>query len=254
MHDFLVVDSLIGPVILGIKFLQENQLLVLDFSCAPVGVRVSGAKSQDEDQQDSQWKGVWTAEHKGRKGVCAVLEGEEPGIDAADECSIPYFSGPNQYDIPKCEHPYLAQVVHEFSEPFVIKPGKTSAEYHYIPTTGCPVKVPPRRIPAHYREEVEQQLQDMLKQGIIQESRSPWMAPAIFVLKKSGEIHLCIDYCEFNKKTTKDTYPLPLPDKVQDQLADSTMFSTLDLHWQMPVSPDDRAKTTLLSWTRDGSF
>ena len=50
VHDFLVVDSLIVPVILGIKFLQENQL-ILDFSYAPVGVRVSGAKSQDEDQQ-----------------------------------------------------------------------------------------------------------------------------------------------------------------------------------------------------------
>ena len=110
-----------------------------------MGVRVSGVKSQDEDQQDSQWKGVWTAERKSRKGICAVLEEEEPGINAADECSIPCFSGPNQYDIPKCEHPDLARVVDEFSELFVTKPGKTTAEYHYIPTTGCPVKVPPRR-------------------------------------------------------------------------------------------------------------
>ena len=152
VHDFLVVDSLVVPVILGIKFLQENQL-VLDFSCAPVGVRVSGIKTQHNDQQDEQWKAVWTTEHKCRKGVCAALE-EDPGIDAVDECSIPCFSGPDQYDIPKCEHQNLAQVVNEFSELFTTKPGKTTAEYHYIPTTGCPVKVPPRRIPAHYREKL----------------------------------------------------------------------------------------------------
>ena len=110
---------------------------------------------------------------------------------------------------------------------------------------------------AHYREEVEQQLQDMLKQGIIQESSSPWMAPAVFVPKKSGEIRLCIDYRELNKKTTKDAYPLPLPDEVQDQLAGSTTFSTLDLqcgYWQMPVSPDDRAKTAFCPGPGMGLF
>ena len=97
----------------------------------------------------------------------------------------------------------------------------------------------------------------MLKQGIIQESSSPWMAPAVFVPKKSGEIRLCIDYCELNKKTTKDAYPLPLPDEVQDQLAGSTTFSTLDLqcgYWQMPVSPDDRAKTAFCPGPGMGLF
>ena len=85
----------------------------------------------------------------------------------------------------------------------------------------------------------------MLAQGIIEESSSPWMAPAVFVPKKSGEIRLCVDYRELNK-TTKDAYPLPLPDEVQDQLSGSTIFSTLDLqsgYWQLPVSPNDREKT-----------
>jgi len=55
-----------------------------------------------------------------------------------------------------------------------------------------------------------------------------------------------IDYREPNKRTTKDAYPLPLPDEVQDQLSGSTMFSTLDLqsgYWQLPVSPSDHHKT-----------
>ena len=112
----------------------------------------------------------------------------------------------------------------------------TSEAQHYIPTTGNPVRVPPRRIPAHYRDKVEQQIQEMLDLGVIEESSSPWMAPAVFVKKKSGEIRLC--YHELNKKTTKDVYPLPLPDEVQDRLAGSTILSTLDLqsgYWQMPT-------------------
>ena len=245
VHDFLVVDSLDTPVILGIKFLQDNQL-ILDFSCVPVGIKVSGAQSKCNDEKSNEWRRVWTAEREHRKGVCAALVEEQPGINAADEYSIPRFSGPDQYDIPECDRPNLAQVVSEFPELFTTKPGKTAVEYHYIPTTGSPIKVPPRRIPAHYRDEVERQLQDMLKQGIIRESSSPWMAPAVFVPKKSGEIHVCIDYRELNKKTTKDAYPLPLPDEVQDRLEGSSVFATLDLqcgYWQLPLNPDDRAKT-----------
>jgi len=54
----------------------------------------------------------------------------------------------------------------------------------------------------------------MLDQGIIKESCSPWLEPAVFVRKKSGDIRLCEVYQELNKKTQKDTYPLPLPDEV----------------------------------------
>lgn len=49
-------------------------------------------------------------------------------------------------------------------------------------------------MPAHYREEVERQIHEMLALGIIEESSSPWMVPALFARKKSGEIRLCIDY------------------------------------------------------------
>ena len=69
----------------------------------------------------------------------------------------------------------------------------------------------------------------MLDEGIIEESSSPWMAPAVFIRKKNGDIRLCVDYRELNKRTVKVAYPLPLPDEVQDQLAGSTVFSTLDL-------------------------
>ena len=54
----------------------------------------------------------------------------------------------------------------------------------------------------------------MLEQGVIAESSSPWMAPAVFVPKKSGELRICIDYHQLNKQTVKDAYPLPLPDEV----------------------------------------
>ena len=125
-------------------------------------------------------------------------------------------------------------------------PGNTTMAEHFIPTTGTPVKVPPRRIPANYRSEVENQIQTMLQEGVIEECSSPWMAPAVFVRKKTGAIRICIDYRELNKKTVKDAYPLPRPDEVQDRLSGSIIFTTLDLrsgYWQLPVNPADRCKT-----------
>ena len=71
----------------------------------------------------------------------------------------------------------------------------------------------------HYRDEVEAQFQDMLEQGIIEESSSSWMAPVVFVGKKLREIRICVDYRELNKQSSKDAYPLPLPNEVQNRLA-----------------------------------
>ena len=83
------------------------------------------------------------------------------------------------------------------------------------------------------------------------------MAPAVFVKNKSGEIRLCMDYRELNKRTTKDTYPLPSPDVVQDRLAGLTIFSTHDLQngfWQMPVHRQDQDKTAFCPGLGMGLF
>ena len=79
----------------------------------------------------------------------------------------------------------------------------------------------------------------MLKQHIITVSSSPWMAPTVFIPKKLGELRICIDYRQLNKQTVQDAYPLPLLDEVQDRLAGSTVFTTLDF----PLAPEDQAKT-----------
>lgn len=189
---------------------------------------------------------LYQAEHKIKTKICAIRVLEKPGTDVVDECAVPNYQKPVSIELPECPALALQTVVKEYQALFRTTPGVTDTACHYIPTTGNPARVPPRRVPAHYRQEVEQLMRTMLEQGIIEESSSPWMAPAVFVPKKSGELRLCIDYRELNKKTTKDAYPLPLPDEVQDRLSGSTIFSTLDLqsgYWQLPVSTTDREKT-----------
>ena len=76
------------------------------------------------------------------------------------------------------------------------------------------------------------------------ESNSPWMAPAVFVRKKSGEIRSCVDYRVLNTRIFWDAYPLLLSDEVQDRLAGSTIFSTwiCDVgigNFQSPLRPGE---------------
>lgn len=253
MHRFVVVDHLIYPVILGIDFLQENKL-TLDFTSVPVSVKHNNTELHDVGEMKALWHSAQDA--KGRQYAAAVLE--DPNVDMIDECSIPQYDDLLlKFDIPQCSDNEINTLLQDYKDLFRCTPGVTNLSHHHIPITGNPIRIPPRRIPAHYKKEVEEQIQQMLNKGVIQESSSPWMAPAVFVRKKSGEIRLCVDYRELNKKTQKDAYPLPLPDEVQDKLAGATVFTTLDLqsgYWQIPVNPEDRPKTAFCPGPGMGLF
>ena len=247
-HPLVVVDSLISPVILGMDFLQQHGL-VLDFASSPISVTTRHTPPNSHGQlQDIQ--PIVEDVQKAKAKICAVYSESSSELteEVVDDCAIPRFStttGPD-YDMPQCSTDSLSLLLNEYQELFRTSPGCTTAAEHFIPTSGTPVKVPPRRVPANYRVEVERQIEEMLAEGIIEESSSAWLAPAVFVRKKTGDIRLCVDYRELNKRTTKDAYPLPRPDEVQDQLAGSQVFSTLDLqcgYWQLPVHTADRDKT-----------
>ena len=52
-------------------------------------------------------------------------------------------------------------------------------------------------------------LDTWLRQGIIRLSQSPYASQVVIVQKKSGEIHLCMDYQKLNSIMVRDTFPLP---------------------------------------------
>ena len=106
-----------------------------------------------------QVQSVWEAECATKKKRFAAAVLEDQSADVVDECAIPRFGGPVTYDFPRCEVSTFTSVIKEYKELFRTTPGSTTATQHYIPTSGSPTRVPPRRIPAHYREEVEQQIQ-----------------------------------------------------------------------------------------------
>ena len=107
------------------------------------------------------------------------------------------------------------------------------------------------RYPYAHKQEVKEQINKMLDQGIIRPSDSPWSAPVWVVPKKldaSGiqKWRIVIDYRKLNEKTIKDRYPLPNITDLLDQLGKCKYFSTIDLcsgFHQIQVKEEDISKT-----------
>src|SRR5260370_3456948 len=72
-------------------------------------------------------------------------------------------------------------------------------------------------------------LEESTWNGFIHPSRSPWGSPILFVKKKDGSLHLCVDYRALNKVTQKDQYPLPLITDLLDSLGLGRIYTKIDL-------------------------
>ena len=129
--------------------------------------------------------------------------------------------------------------------------GHTSVLSHHINTgNSTPIRQYPRRLPFHYTGEVEKQVKDMLQQGVVQPSTSPWASPVVLVKKKDGSYRFCVDYRKLNLVTEQDAHPLPRVDDLLDSLNGNCLFSTLDLrsgYWQVSMSPEDKQKTAFIT-------
>ena len=94
-------------------------------------------------------------------------------------------------------------------------------------------------------------VEDMLTQGVVEESQSPWASPIVLVKKKDGDLRFCVDYRQLNRVTKQDVYPLPRIDDTLDLLSGSKFFTTLDLasgYWQVAMDPESE-KTAFVTWS-----
>lgn len=86
----------------------------------------------------------------------------------------------------------------------------------------------------------------MLKEGIIEESDSPWASAYVLAKKKNGEWRLCIDFRKLNAVTKKLAYPLPDITDCIGTLASKKFYSQMDLSsgfWQLPLEKKSKELT-----------
>lgn len=148
----------------------------------------------------------------------------------------------------------LMELLSRYSDVFPKEP-PPGLPVNEIPCEAVPlppgVKPPYRkqyRMSPAEREEIDKQIQRLLRLGHIQPSHSPFGAPVLVVPKprSPGEWRLVYDYRELNKLTIKNHWPLPRIDDLLDAFRGATYFTSLDLLWgynQLALKPSDIPKT-----------
>lgn len=111
------------------------------------------------------------------------------------------------------------------------------------------------------QELVEQHIKELLAQGLIKPSTSPYSFPIVLVDKKDDgkKSRFCVNYIKLNDVTILECFPMPKIDDIKDSFLDATIFSTIDLasgFHHIVVNEEDQAKTAFSTmnghyeWTR----
>ena len=134
--------------------------------------------------------------------------------------------------------------------------GRTDIVEHRIDTGDArPVRQTLRRTPEAYSHIIDEQLEILLKQGIIEPAQSKWSSNVVLVKKKDQTWRFCIDYRQVNQISKEDSFPLPRIDSCLEALSNSAWFSTLDMrsgYFQVKINEQDAPKSTFI--TRKGAF
>ena len=121
---------------------------------------------------------------------------------------------------------------------------------HHIVTQGPPSAERARKLAGEKLKSEKAEINAMLKQGIIQPSKSPWASPLHLQKKKTGEWRPCGDYRKLNAQTVPDKYPPPRIEDLFHNLHGKKVFSTLDLekaYRQIPMAHEDIEKTAIIT-------
>jgi hypothetical protein len=99
---------------------------------------------------------------------------------------------------------------------------------------------------------VEENIKELLQDGLIEPSTSPYGSPIIFVEKpgQPGKLRMCIDTRALNAQTIPIRTPIPRQDMLFDRLHGASVFSTLDLQsgfHQIRINEADVPKTAFLT-------
>ena len=208
----------------------------------------------------------------------AIVEGLRQVHDSATEVEFEHFGGPKTAQ-PSTEPVYpserlreLISVDPELSEGerdalykvlernqrafgFDGRLGHLASRVHIDLKPGTkPISMPPYAASPAKREIIDKQIDLWLSQEVIEESKSPWGAPVIIVLR-NGKPRLCIDWRRLNAATVADQHPIPRQTDILQALTGAqylSVFDALSGFTQMEFDEESRPITAIR--TLDGEM
>ncbi|XP_058766610.1 uncharacterized protein LOC131640216 [Vicia villosa] len=181
-----------------------------------------------------------------------------------EQADFPSSLNPPKFKPPSHEHnqqinPHITSLIQKYPTVFQgslnLPPPRPFD--HRIPLlpNSPPINVKPYRYPHCQKEAMTSLIQDMLKEGLIVPSNSPFSSPVLLVKKKDGTWRFCVDYRALNAVTIKDRFPIPTIDELLDELGNETIFTKINLrlgYHQIRVATEDTHKTAFRTF--DGHY
>ena len=125
-----------------------------------------------------------------------------------------------------------------------LKPG---AETRYAPA---------RRLAPTVKDAVKKQIDSLLEQNVIVPvDYSEWASPIVPVMKKNGDVRVCVDFRYLNKCILREHYQMPTLEELLSKINGATVYSSLDArsgYHQIPV--EDESQKYLVFSTPFGNF
>lgn len=233
-----------SDMILGVDWLKQHNPVTFDFHKVNITINKNQQPIilQGEVKEGSLKTISCKRLSKLMKGQHTISQGYLCMISTLAEESAANYCG-----IPDAQiQPLLDKYQDIFSEPKELPPNRNHD--HHIPLLqgSQPVNQRGYRVPYVQKLEIEKQVKEMLENGVIQVSTSPFASPVILVKKKDNTWRMCVDYRRLNDITIKNKYPIPIIDELLDELRGATWFTKLDLrsgYHQIRVAEADIYKT-----------
>ncbi|CAF4675558.1 unnamed protein product [Rotaria sp. Silwood2] len=155
------------------------------------------------------------------------------------------------------QHAVMISILEKNSSLFDTAPRKVITSIYHVIDTGNHPPISGRSYfkTIQQRKDFQQEIDKMLKSGIIIPSNSPWSSPAILLKKPNDEFRFIVDYRKLNSITRKDSYPQPTTEELLQRLGGHTWFTKLDLksgYFQVLIQDRDKEKTDFC--TQDGLY
>lgn len=119
-------------------------------------------------------------------------------------------------------------------------------EYEIKVTSNDPIKLKSYPVPYAMTDQVDSEIDKMLKLRVIEESNSSYSSPFVIVKKKDGTNRFCIDLRALICVTVFDAEPMPNIEDMFAKISGYRYWSKIDLckwYWQIPLSMETKHMT-----------
>lgn len=233
--EALYLPSLTTEMVIGMDLISELRLITVNRPSTNLDHEIIQGRQQPmKSTSIPRSKRLQPREQILNDPSCVILE--EPGLQLDVIASL-------RSEEQTCLTKFLANELPLFEN----VSGRTTLVEHKIRLKDDePIKQRHYHLNPAMRKIVDDELDAMLRDDVIEPSKSAWSSPIVLAKKSSGKYRFCVDMRRVNASSKKDAYPLPKINAILENLKDAKYMSTIDLkngYWQVPLAEESKPIT-----------